>query len=562
MARESIQDRISRTRPPRTNITYECFNEIRALPFVIGVLGDFSGHRDSTPPSLSDRQFIDIDVDNFDRILAEFKPALKLQITNQSEPGGPPLDLRLHFASLNSFSPAHLVQQLESLNHPGDKQEQPASNNGFDSIDGSLSAQVNEILHAPEFQRLEASWRGLHYLASHSETGPPLRIRVLDVSIQELRDDLIGQSLDGSALYPRLNSVFRAFGDAPFGVLIGDYEFGYELQDVRLLERIAELAAAIHSPFIAAAAPRMFGVREFRELDKIRDLVRDLVGMFDQNKYDEWRAFRRSENSRYIGLCLPRALMRSPYEGKPESDGIFHFEEDTGGADQRKFLWGNAAYPFAQRLAEAFARYHWLAAIKGLEGGGLVDNLPTWIVRTDDGDYIERALDWRMDDRQESLLSQLGYLCLLGHVKGAYAVFFGANSCHQPAKHGVSELDTQARMSAQFPVIFALSRFAHYLKAIMRDRIGGFISRADCERFLNSWITNYVELGDQATHSQKSARPLRNARIDVAEIPGKPGVYRASVCLRPHFQIDDMGVDFRFEIDVNESNSLTLDGGS
>jgi type VI secretion system protein ImpC len=558
MARESIQDRISRIRPPRTNITYECFNEMRALPCVIGVLGDFSGHRDSAMPLLSDRRFIDIDVDNFDQVLAEFKPGLKLQGANHIEPGGAPLNLSLRFTSLNSFSPAHLVQQLESFKHSGNKREQPASNNGFDSTGGSLSAQVNEILHAPEFQRLEASWRGLHYLASHSETGPPLRIRVLDVSIQELRNDLIGESLDDSALYAKLNSVFRAFGDAPFGVLIGDYEFGYELEDVRLLERIAELAAAIHSPFIAAAAPRMFGVREFRELDEIRDLV----GMFNQNRYDEWRAFRRSENSRYIGLCLPRALMRSPYEGKPEPDGTFHFEEDTDGADERKFLWGNAAYPFAQRLAESFARYSWLAEIKGLDGGGLVDNLPIRTIRTDDVDYINRALDWRMDDRQESLLSQLGYLRLLEHARGAYAVFFGANSCHQPAKYGVSELDTQAKMSAQFPIIFALSRFAHYLKAIMRDRIGGLISRADCERFLNSWITNYVEPGDQATHSQKAARPLRNARIDVTEIPGKPGFYRASVCLRPHFQIDDMGVDFRFEIDVNEAISLTLDGGS
>jgi len=519
---------------------------MRELPFVVGVMGNFSGHSGSPFPALSERDFFEVDGDNFDHFLARLKPSLNLWVVNHLVSGGNALELKLAFTSLNDFSPEHLAQRIGPLRALMLEQDLPeSSTDPGDEANPFLQKQLNDVLHDSEFQKLEASWRGLHYLVSHSETGPMLKICVLNVSKQELQEDLMKDSLAGSAIYTKLNGAFGRFGAAPFSVLIGDYEFTHELPDVRLLERIAEVASSIHAPFIAAAAPPMFGVREFMELSEIRDVGK----IFDQTEYDAWRAFRESENSRYVGLCLPRALMRSPYDERTELNGTTRFKEDTDIADHQKFLWGNAAYLYASCLTRAFALYHWCAAIRGVEGGGLIDDLPTRTIRVDNSYYFECSLDWLISDRREWELSKLGYLCLIACEGTPKAAFFTASSYHKPAIFDAPKFSAQASLSAQFWVLLVLSRFAHYLKVMMRDKTGSFMSHEDCELFLNQWISSYVAPDDNTVSATRAIFPLRDARIDVTEYNSNSGVYRANVCLRPCIPID-LKVDLRILVDL------------
>jgi type VI secretion system protein ImpC len=419
-------------------------------------------------------------------------------------------------------------------------------------IDELLSRQLNEIVHAPELQRLEASWRGLHYLVHQSETSTTLKIRVLNVSKDDLRRDLERASeFDQSALFRKVyEEEFGMFGGAPFGALIGDYEFGRHPQDIALLEKISQVAAAGHAPFIAAASPQLFNLDSFSELG----VPRDLAKIFDTVEYAKWKSFRESEDSRYVGLALPHILMRLPYGPETVRVEAFNFTEDVDGKDHSKYLWGNAAYAFGSRLTDAFAKYNWCAAIRGVEGGGLVEGLPTHTFRTDEGEVaLKCPTEIAITDRREKELSDLGFIPLV-HCKGTdYAAFFGAQSCQRQKRYDSDAANANARLSAQLQYIMATSRFAHYLKAMMRDKIGSFMSRSDCERFLNQWISNYVTPDDNASPATKAQFPLRDARIDVSEVPGKPGVYRAIAFLRPHFQLDELSVSLRLVAELPQS---------
>jgi type VI secretion system protein ImpC len=307
------------------------------------------------------------------------------------------------------------------------------------------------------------------------------------------------------------------------------------------------VAAAAHAPFVSAASPELLNLESFTQLDDPRDLAK----IFDTTEYAKWRSFRDSEDSRYVGLTAPHILMRLPYGEATAPVEAFKFEEDVDGKNHAKYLWGNAAYAFASRLTEAFAKYNWCAAIRGVEGGGLVEGLPTHTFKTDDGDIaLKCPTEIAITDRREKELSDLGFIPLV-HCKGTdYAAFFAAQSAQKSKKFDTDAANANARLSTQLQYIMAVSRFAHYLKAMMRDKIGSFMSRQNAQEFLNRWISNYILLDDNAGQEAKAKFPLREARIDVAEIPGKPGCYRAVAFLKPHYQLDELTVSLRLVADL------------
>lgn len=411
-------------------------------------------------------------------------------------------------------------------------------------IDHLISLQLNEILHHPAFQKLEASWRGIKYMMDQSETSAMLKIRVLNVSKKELLRDLQrAPEFDQSVMFKKVyEDEFGIFGGAPFGALVGDYEFSKHPEDIELLEKVSQVAAGAHAPFLTAASPELLNLDSFSQLGDPRDIGK----IFDSTEFAKWKSFRASEDSRYVGLTMPRVLMRLPYgkDTKPVDD--FNYEEGVDGTDHSKYLWGNAAYALGARLTQAFASYGWCASIRGVEGGGLVEGLPTHTFRTDDGDVaLKCPTEVAITDRREKELADQGLIPLV-HCKGTdYAAFFSVQSANKPKKFDKAAANANARLSAQLPYILAVSRFAHYMKAIMRDKIGGFMSRGQCQTFLTQWIMQYVTDDDQASAATKAKFPLREAKIEVSEIPGKPGAYRAIAFLRPHFQLDELTVSLR-----------------
>jgi type VI secretion system protein ImpC len=411
-------------------------------------------------------------------------------------------------------------------------------------IDHLISLQLSEVMHHADFQKLEGSWRGLRHLVFNSETSSMLKIRVMNATKKELLRDLQrAPEFDQSALFKKVyEEEYGVFGGAPFGALIGDYEFGKHPEDTELLERISQVAAAAHAPFISGTDPSMLNLEGWTSLDAPRDLSK----VFDTTEYAKWKSFRQSEDSRYVGLCLPRTLGRLPYGKDTKPVEAFNFEEGVDGTDHTKYLWTNAAFSFGTRLTESFAKYGMCVAIRGVEGGGLVEGLPTHNFYTDEGDIVMKCpTEVPITDRREKELSDLGFIPLV-HCKGTdYAAFFAAQSAQKAKLYDLDSANANARLSTQLPYIMAVSRFAHYLKAMMRDKIGSFMSREQAETFLNRWIINYVTPDDSASQAAKAARPLREARVDVVEIPGKPGCYKAVAFLRPHFQLDELTVSLR-----------------
>jgi len=425
-------------------------------------------------------------------------------------------------------------------------------NSRIAQIDHLLSIQLNEILHHPDLQKLEGSWRGLKYMLDQSETSDMLKIKILNCSKRDmLRDLQRAPEFDQSALFKKVyEEEFGVFGGAPFGALMGDYEFTKSPEDIELLEKISNVASAAHAPFLTAAAPELFNMESFTNLDAPRDIAK----IFDTTEYAKWKSFRQSEDSRYVALCLPHILMRLPYgKDNVQVDG-FNYEENVDGTDHTKYLWGNAAWALGSRLTQSFAQFSWCASIRGVEGGGLVEGLPTHNFRTDEGDIaLKCPTEVQISDRREKELADQGFAPLV-HCKGTdYAAFFSVQSCQKPKLYDKEAANANARLSAQIPYILAVSRFAHYLKAMMRDKIGSFMSRSDCERLLNQWITNYVTPDDNASPSVKASHPLRDASIEVSEVPGKPGVYRAVAFLKPHFQLDELSVSLRLVAELPQS---------
>lgn len=417
-------------------------------------------------------------------------------------------------------------------------------NSRIAQIDELLSSQLNEIIHAPEFQKLEASWRGLEYLVKNTETSTSLKLRLLNASRQELQKDLEkAVEFDQSVLFKKIyEEEYGVFGGHPFSALIGDFEFGRHPQDIAFLEKMSNVAAAAHAPFIAAASPRLFDMDSFTELSNPRDLAK----IFESTELIKWRSFRETEDSRYVALALPHILLRYPYGPDTVPVEEFVFQEDVDGRDHDKYLWGNAAYALAQRLTTAFSLYNWCSAIRGVEGGGLVEGLPTHTFKTDEGDIaLKCPTEVVITDRREKELDELGFISLL-HCKGTdYAAFFGGHTVNKPKVFDTDAATANAQLSAMLPYILAASRFAHYIKVIMRDKIGSFASKQEIEAYLNRWIKQYTMGRDDAGFELKAKYPLREARVDVKEIPGKPGYYTSVVFLRPHFQLEGLTTSIR-----------------
>ncbi len=412
-------------------------------------------------------------------------------------------------------------------------------------IDRIISEQLSEILHAREFQQLESSWRGLHYLCQQTSTGPLLKIKVFNSPKKDLVKDFKSAiDFDQSALFKKVyEEEFGTFGGAPFGTLIGDYSISRQPEDMYFVEQMSHVAAASHAPFISAASEDMFGLESFTDLGKPRDMAK----IFDTVEYAKWKSFRDGEDSRYVGLTLPRFLGRLPYNPKDGStvEG-FNFVEEVEATNHDKYLWCNAAYAMGARLTKAFEDFGWCAAIRGVEGGGLVEDLPTHTFRTDDGEVaLKCPTEIAITDRREKELSDLGFIPLVHCKNTDYAAFFGAQSAQKAKKYNTDSANANAVLSAQLQYIFAVSRIAHYLKAMMREKIGSFASAGNVEDFLNRWIAQYVLLDDNAGQEAKAQYPLREASIQVSEVPGKPGVYRAVAFLRPHFQLDELSVSLR-----------------
>ncbi|MGY0612476.1 MULTISPECIES: type VI secretion system contractile sheath large subunit [unclassified Luteimonas] len=420
-------------------------------------------------------------------------------------------------------------------------------------LDRLISDQVSAIMHAPKFQELESTWRGLHYLCQQTSTGSMLKIKVLNAPKKDLVKDFKSAiDFDQSALFKKVyEEEFGTFGGSPFGALIGDYQIGRQPEDMYFIEQMSHVAAAAHAPFIAAASNDMFGLESFTDLGKPRDLAK----VFDTVEYAKWKSFRESEDSRYVGLTLPRFLGRLPYDPKEGTtvEG-FNYVEDVSGTDHDKYLWCNTAFAFGARLTQAFEDFGWCAAIRGVEGGGLVEDLPTHTFRTDDGEVaLKCPTELAVTDRREKELSDLGFIPLVHCKNTDYAAFFGAQSVQKPKKYNTDSANANAILSAQLQYIFAVSRIAHYLKAMMREKIGSFASAGNVEDFLNRWIAQYVLLDDNATQEAKAQYPLREASIQVSEVPGKPGVYRAVAFLRPHFQLDELSVSLRLVAELPAS---------
>ncbi len=415
------------------------------------------------------------------------------------------------------------------------------------AIDAKLTAQINLIMHHEDFQQLESAWRGLSYLVNNTETDEQLKIRVLNISKGDLHKTLKkfkGTAWDQSPIFKKMyEEEYGQFGGEPYGCLVGDYYFDQSPPDVELLGEMAKVCAAMHSPFIAAASPTVMGMGSWQELSNPRDLTK----IFTTPEYAAWRSLRESDDSRYIGLSMPRFLARLPYGAKTDPVDAFAFEEETTGADSSKYTWANSAYAMAANINRSFKLYGWCSRIRGVESGGEVPNLPAHTFPTDDGGVdMKCPTEIAISDRREAELAKNGFMPLLHKKNTDLAAFIGAQSLQKPAEYDDPDATANANLAARLPYLFATCRFAHYLKCIVRDKIGSFKEKDDMQRWLQNWILNYVD-GDPAhsTETTKAQHPLAAAEVVVEEVEGNPGYYNSKFYLRPHYQLEGLTVSLR-----------------
>jgi type VI secretion system protein ImpC len=414
------------------------------------------------------------------------------------------------------------------------------------ALDRKLTEQVNVIMHHKAFQEIEGTWRGLQYLVTNTETDEMLKIRMFNISKAEVGRTLKrfkGTAWDQSPLFKKVyEAEYGQFGGEPFGCLVGDYYFDHSAPDVEILGQMGQIAAAAHCPFIAGTSPTTMQMESWQELSNPRDLTK----IFGTPEYAPWRSLRESEDSRYIGLAMPRFLGRYPY-GKNNPVDEFNFEEDTEGARHDKFTWVNSAYAMGVNITRSFKLYGWCSRIRGVESGGAVEGLPVHTFPTDDGGVdMKCPTEIAISDRREAELAKNGFMPLLHRKNSDVAAFIGAQSLQKPSEYTDPDATANANLSARLPYLFACCRFAHYLKCIVRDKIGSFKERDTMEKWLNRWIIQYVD-GDPVNSSEttKAQKPLAAAEVKVEEVEGNPGYYRAIFWLRPHYQLEGLTVSLR-----------------
>ncbi|GAA0583520.1 type VI secretion system contractile sheath large subunit [Halomonas salifodinae] len=414
-------------------------------------------------------------------------------------------------------------------------------------IDEKLTDQVNEVLHHEKFQALEGAWRGLHHLVNNTETDEMLKIRFMPISKQELHKTLRkykGTAWDQSPIFKKIyEEEYGQLGGEPVGCILGDYHFDHGPQDVELLSGMAQIAAAAHAPFIAGADPGLLQMDSWQELTNPRDLTK----IFSTPEYAGWRSLRESEDSRYLALAMPRFLSRLPYGAATEPVEEFNFEEDTAGTDARKYTWANSAYAMGVNINRSFKMYGWCTRIRGVESGGAVDGLPVHTFPSDDGGVdMKCPSEIAISDRREAELAKSGLMPLIHRKNTDVAAFIGAQSLHKPAEYDDPDATANAQLGARLPYLFATTRFAHYLKCIVRDKVGSFKEREDMQKFLQGWIMRYVT-GDpaNATEETKARKPLAAAEVQVREDEANPGYYTSTFHLRPHYQLEGLSVSLR-----------------
>jgi type VI secretion system protein ImpC len=416
-------------------------------------------------------------------------------------------------------------------------------------IDKKLSTQLDAVLHHPDFQKLEGTWRGLHYLVHQTETGDSLKIRVLNVTKRDLFKDLEkAAEFDQSALFKKIyEEEYGQLGGQPYGMLVGDFEFGRSSEDIALLKLISQVSAAAHAPFIASAGPRMFGFDSYTELPNPRDLAK----IFESVEYAPWKSFRDSEDSRYVALTMPRVLARLPYGQNFRRIDDFNYEENVDGKEHNKYSWMSASWAYSARITDAVAQHGWMIRTRGVEGGGKVEGLPVHTFPTDDGDIAMKCpTEIAISDRREFELSNLGFLPLLHAKDRDFAVFMGSQTCQKPKTYFDADANANAELSAKLNLILCTSRFAHYLKVMARDKIGSFMTMDDCSRWLNDWISQYCVNPNGASEWTKASRPLADAKVEVKEVAGRPGWYEAVAYLKPHFQLEALTTSMRLVAEI------------
>ena len=412
-------------------------------------------------------------------------------------------------------------------------------------IDKKLSEQINLIVHHDDFKALEGAWRGLHHLVNNTETDEMLKIRVLNISKNDLKKTLKkfeGTAWDQSPIFKKLyDEEYSTPGGQPYGALVGDYFFDNSPEDVKMLGNIAQVAAAAHAPFITGAGPSVMGMDTWQELSNPRDLTK----IFQTADYAAWRSLRDSDDARYIGLAMPRFLARLPYGAKTVPLEEFAFEEDTAGADHAKYCWANSAYAMATNITRAFKNYGWCACIRGTESGGVVEGLPVHTFPTDDGGVdMKCPTEIAITMRREAELAKNGFMPLSHYKNTDFAAFIGAQSLQKPAAYDDPDATANANLSARLPYLFATCRFAHYLNKMVYDKVGSFKERDDMEAWLNKWINQYT-CDSKADEEMKRRYPLAEAKVVVEDVKGNPGYYTSKFYLRPHYQLEGLTVSLR-----------------
>ena len=414
-------------------------------------------------------------------------------------------------------------------------------------IDKKLSGQINQIMHSEEFQKVESAWRGLHHLVNNTETDEQLKIRVMNISKKELHKTLKkfkGTAWDQSPIFKQMyEQEYGQFGGEPYGCVVGDYHFDHSPPDVELLGEMAKISAAMHAPFITGVGSKVMGMDSWNELANPRDLTK----IFSTPDYAAWNSLRESEDAKYIGLAMPRFLARLPYGAKTDPVDEFDFEEETDSGDSSKYTWANAAYAMALNINRSFKTYGWCSRIRGIESGGAVEGLPAHTFPTDDGGVdMKCPTEIAISDRREAELAKSGFMPLIHKKNSDFAAFIGAQSMNKPAEYDDPDATANANLAARLPYLFATCRFAHYLKCIVRDKVGSFKEKEDMQRWLGNWINQYVD-GDPA-HSKeddKARKPLAAAEVVIEEVEGNPGYYSSKFFLRPHYQLEGLSVSLR-----------------
>ena len=415
------------------------------------------------------------------------------------------------------------------------------------AIDRKLTEQINLILHHEEFTRLESAWRGLHYLVNNTESDEQLKIRVMNISKTELHKTLKrykGANWDQSPVFKKLyEEEFGQLGGEPYGCLVGDFYFDQSPPDVELLGEMAKIAAATHAPFITGASPSVLQMDTWQELSNPRDITK----IFQNTEYASWRSLREGEDARYIGLAMPRFLSRLPYGAKTNPVEAFDFEEEVEGSEHNKYVWSNAAYAMAVNINRAFKLYGWCTTIRGVESGGAVPNLPVHTFPTDDGGVdMKCPTEIAISDRREAELAKNGFMPLIHRKHSDFAAFIGAQSLQKPVEYDDPDAAANANLAARLPYLFATCRFAHYLKCMVRDKVGGFSRASSMQAYLQDWIMRFVD-GNPETSSEdtKARKPLAGAEVIVEEVEGNPGYYTSRFFLRPHYQLEGLNVSLR-----------------